>query len=75
MVMDPAAIRALGGGQSTSGTPVDRSSAIGARFQLALLAAAQGNDQEAGDYLREIITAMKSMVRPGGADAEGSPNP
>lgn len=63
------AIESLGAGPTTKGTPTDRGSAVGACFQLALLAAAQGNDKEAGDYLREIITAMKSMVRPGGADA------
>ena len=42
---------------------------IGACFQLALLAAGQGNDNEAGQYLRQIIVAMKASVNPIKADA------
>ena len=37
---------------------------IGACFQLALLAAGQNNDTEAGQYLRQIIVAMKAMAGP-----------
>lgn len=37
---------------------------IGACFQLALLAAGQNNDAEAGQYLRQIIVAMKTMAGP-----------
>lgn len=42
---------------------------VGACFQLALLAAGQGNDKEAGDYLRELIVALKRRVGKAGSDA------
>jgi len=74
-MQDPAALARLAGvgGGIPPGDP--RRSDVGACFQLALLAAAQGNDQEAGEYLRQIITAMKAMVRPGETDAGSRPNP
>ena len=74
-MQDPAALARLagvGGGAQPGDT---RRSDVGACFQLALLAAGQGNDQEAGEYLRQIITSMKSMVRTGGSDAGDRPNP
>lgn len=61
------------GGAAQPGDP--RRSDVGACFQLALLAAGQGNDKEAGDYLRQIIGSMKAMVQPGGSDAGSRPNP
>ena len=60
-----AAMAAMGGGAGAN----QRGPNVGACFQLALLAAGQGNDQEAANYLRQIITAMKSMVATGGAGA------
>ena len=42
---------------------------IGACFQLALLAAGQNNDAEAGQYLRQIIVAMKALAAPVKTDA------
>ncbi len=68
-MMDPAAAERLlrAGGGAASGD--QRGSDVGACFQLALLSAAQNNDQEAGAYLRKIITSMKAMVQPGGTDA------
>ena len=74
-MQDPAALARLAGvgGGAQPGDP--RRSDVGACFQLTLLAAGQNNDQEAGDYLRQIITSMKAMVQPGGSDAGRSPNP
>ncbi|KKN36991.1 hypothetical protein LCGC14_0768020 [marine sediment metagenome] len=65
----PLATPGVPTGQTTKGTPISPGSIVGPSFQLALLAAAQGNDQEAGDYLRQIAAAMKAMVRPGAMDA------
>jgi len=72
-MQDPAALARLVGaaGGGLGGGP--GRSDVGACFQLALLAAAQNNDQEAGDYLRQIITAMKAMVKPGEPDAGRGP--
>ena len=68
-MMDAAALaRQAGvGGGLPPGDP--RRSDVGACFQLALLAAGQGNDQEAGEYLRKVIASMKAMVQPRGTDA------
>jgi len=74
-MQDPAALARLAGAAGGGPAGDRRGSAVGACFQLALLAAAQGNDQEAGDYLRQIITSMKGMVKPGGTDAGSGPNP
>ena len=74
-MQDPAALARLAGAMGGAVSEDRRRPDIGACFQLALLAAAQGNDQEAGDYLRQIISAMKGMVRPGGTDAGSGPNP
>lgn len=73
-MQDPAALANIagGGGAAKPGDP--RRSDVGACFQLALLAAGQGNDQEAGAYLRQIIASMKTMVQPGGTDAGASPS-
>jgi len=73
-MMDPAAAERLMGAVGGAAGANRRGSDVGACFQLALLAAAQGNDQEAGDYLRQIITAMKSMVQTGGAGAAAGPD-
>lgn len=70
-MQDPAALSRLAGGGAGPGAGDRRGSDVGACFQLALLAAAQGNDKEAGDYLRQIIASMKAMTHPGGADAGG----
>lgn len=74
-MQDPAALARLAG--AAGGVPAagPQRSDIGACFQLALLAAGQGNDQEAGAYLRQIITSMKAMVQPGGTNAGSGPNP
>jgi hypothetical protein len=65
MIMDPAALR-TGMDAATGGVRrQDRGPDIGACFQLALIAAAEGNDQEAATYLRQIIAAMKAMAVPG----------
>lgn len=74
-MQDLGALGGLPAGQTTKGTPVPPGSSIGACFQLALLAAGQGNDQEAGAYLRQVIAAMKGMVQPGGSDAGSGPTP
>ena len=68
-MLDPSAYRGGGGGLPVSRPEDRRGGDVGACFQLALLAAGQGNDKEAGDYLRQIVAAMKSMVKPGGPDA------
>lgn len=73
-MLDPTAIEAARAAQEAKGTPVAPGSGVGACFQLALLAAGQNNDQEAGDYLREIIASMKKMVPRGEADAGSRPN-
>ena len=65
----PTAIPGLPAGQTSKGAPASPGSNIGACFQLALLAAGQGNDQEAGEYLRQIIAGMKALVKPGAPDA------
>lgn len=67
-MLDPAALERLAGAGGGAPSGDQRRSDVGACFQLALLAAAQGNDQEAGDYLRRIIAAMKVMAGPGGTD-------
>ena len=73
MVMDPAAAARLLGAEGGAAGANRRGPDVGACFQLALLAAGQDNDQEAGAYLRMIITAMKAMVQPGGDDAGAGP--
>ncbi|KKM24966.1 hypothetical protein LCGC14_1599760 [marine sediment metagenome] len=73
-MLDPNPYRAAAAGLPGGPTGERRGSDVGACFQLALLAAGQGNDKEAGDYLRQIVTAMKAMVKPGGSDAGASPN-
>lgn len=74
MIPDPTALRQAAGAQGGPAAAERRGSDVGACFQLALLAAGQGNDKEAGDYLRQIIASMKSMVQPGGSDAGDRPN-
>ena len=74
MQPDIAAAQELLKGLGGAGGANQRGSDVGACFQLALLAAGQGNDQEAGAYLRKIITAMKAMVQPGEAGAGAGPN-
>ena len=73
-MMDPAAAARLLGAEGVAAGANKRGPDVGACFQLALLAAAQGNDQEAATYLRKIITAMKAMVQPGEADAGAGPH-
>ena len=73
-MQDPAALARLAGAMGGAAAGDRRGSDVGACFQLALLAAAQGNDQEAGDYLRQIIAAMKGMVRSGETGAGSGPN-
>ncbi len=74
-MMDPATMASAMGG--AGGLPAAKPSGanVGACFQLALLAAGQGNDQEAGNYLRQIIASMKTMVpmgEPGAGAGQGS---
>lgn len=66
MAMDPNMIRAIADATAAPGPSQDRRPDIGACFQLALIAAAERNDQEAGEYLRQIIASMKAMAKPGG---------
>jgi len=73
-MMDPAAAARLLGAEGGAPSRDQRGPDVGACFQLALLAAAQNNDQEAGAYLRKIITAMKAMVQPGESDAGAGPH-
>lgn len=65
MAFDPAALKQLTGGPAGSGVTTPRRPDVGALFQLALLAAAEGNDQEAGDYLRKVVQVLKASVREG----------
>lgn len=74
-MMDPQAMQAAMGAAGGAAGANQRGPDVGACFQLALLAAAQNNDQEAGAYLRKIITAMKAMVQPGETDAGAGPRP
>lgn len=67
-MMDPSVMERLSGIPGGGPAPDERPSAIGPCFQLALMAASQGNDQEAGEYLRQIIVAMKAMAGPRKAD-------
>jgi hypothetical protein len=64
MVIDPSVLKTLamstGAGVPKQGRPPD----IGVCFQLALLAAAEHNDEEVGGYIRQIIKAMKAMAKP-----------
>ena len=73
-MMDQQAMQAAVGAMGGAAGANRRGSDVGACFQLALLAAAQGNDQEAGDYLRQVITAMKAMVQTGGPGAGAGPS-
>ena len=72
-MQDPAALARLANAAGAGPSGGQGRSDIGACFQLALLAAAQNNDQEAGGYLRQVIAAMKAMVSAGGSDAGSSP--
>ena len=74
-MQDPAALARLAGAMGGPASRDQRHPDIGACFQLALLAAVQHNDQEAGDYLRRVISAMKEMAGPGETDAGSGPNP
>lgn len=69
MQMDPASLQALGKEPGEPGPAGRRNPDVGACFQLALLAADKGDDQEAGGYLRQIIAGMKVMVQTGGTGA------
>ena len=73
-MMDPAVTERLLGGAGGAAGANRRGPDVGACFQLALLAAAQNNDQEAGAYLRRIIGSMKAMVQPEGTDAGVGPS-
>ena len=68
-MLDPAAAAEIPGVPTPAPAAGRRPPEIGACFQLALLAAGQNNDAEAGQYLRQIIVAMKVMAVPKGPDA------
>lgn len=72
MVLDPGAIQQIVGALAQPGASKQRRGDIGATFQIALLAAAEGNDLEAANCLRRIIREMKTMALKDTDDAGAS---
>lgn len=61
MALDPTVLKAVADAAAGGDAGQDRRPDIGACFQLALISAAERNDEEAADYLRKIIASMKAM--------------